>query len=743
VLTQASGDWLGGSTQGNLDYGSAVPGLPFVNYCADGSCATDREGIYVGNEARNFDHSEQTRDLSASLRWDITQNVRSTLDVQHIEAATDNYDILVSSRSMANAQYSTSGGATPSITLLPGSNVNYAPGFLANPHNYFIPFIQDHYEDNDALETAVRGDLEWDISDSGWLDSLKVGARYADREQKVRYSTYNWSPLAAPWSCNGPGFNLDNTTPAPYPDSCGTPGRVFQGYGADIWEVTRLGDFYDGQVFPNGPMVFLSRGTLADRDEHVQALSGSTTGSPLPWTPLCQRTTNVEGCFIDPEILDVGEKTQALYAMLRFGGDDSKLFGDTTVRGNVGVRYVRTEVNSLGGVSFPTSTWFQTAAATPCNAPLVGNAVTNVSCWLTPDLMAFSNGGGIDNDLRQSSDDFLPSFNVRFGLDDHQFVRFGASRSLSRPDFGLLRNFVGIQQPLLNTSPESPYVIYNSPTAAHTPENVKGYRFVFSADSGFGGLEPITSDNFDLAYENYWGPSSSFTVGLFYKKLNGSIAFGEFAREFENNGVEQTVLVRGLRNGAGGGRLQGVEIAFQTFFDFLPGAWRGLGAQINYTHVSQSGINNSNLAVQPGYAPGGTIAFGGGLQVNGDVIDSHRLAGISDDSYNIVALYDYGRIGARLAYSWRSEFLTNNLDCCIGLPMWQKASGYLDGSVRLKLGRNLELSVDGSNLLNTTSVNQQQIFGDSELTPGAAAVRRDSAWIRNDRRYQLGVRFKY
>ncbi|MFL6575474.1 MAG: TonB-dependent receptor plug domain-containing protein, partial [Povalibacter sp.] len=37
VLTQPSGDWLGGSTQGNLDYGSAVPGLPFVNYCADGS----------------------------------------------------------------------------------------------------------------------------------------------------------------------------------------------------------------------------------------------------------------------------------------------------------------------------------------------------------------------------------------------------------------------------------------------------------------------------------------------------------------------------------------------------------------------------------------------------------------------------------------------------------------------------------------------------------------------------------
>jgi TonB-dependent receptor len=747
VLTQPTGDWRGGSTQGNIDYGSAVPGRPFVNYCgplADGSasnCTTQREGVYVGNEARNFDHAESTRDISANLRWRVNDKLRASFDVQHIEAETNNYDILVSSRTMADAQYSANGNGTPRIELLPGSNVNYAPGFIANPHNYFIPFIQDHYENNDAQETAVRADLEFDIADSGWLDSLKVGVRHADREQKVRYSIYNWSPVAAPWTCNGPGFNVDNTAAAPYP--CGSPGRVFQGYGAGIWEVQSLGDFYDGNVFPNGPMVFLNRATLANRDRHIEALSAATTNSPLAWTPLCQRAGNTEGCFIDPEIVDVTETTQAAYAMLRFGGDSTSIFGGINVRGNIGVRYVQTEVTSNGGIVFPVSTWYATAAATACNAPLVGNDVTNVSCWLTPDLLAFSNGAGVGNNVSKTHGDFLPSFNVRFGLDDHQFVRFGASRALSRPDFGLLRNFVGIRAPTINASPDSPYVIYNSPGAPHIPANVAGYNFVFNSDSGFGALAPITADNFDLAYENYWGKSSSFTVGLFYKRLNGSIAYGEFRREFENNGTTQVVTVRGPRNGEGGGRLKGVEVAFQTFFDFLPGAWRGLGVQLNYTHTSQSGINNSNLAVQPGYTPGGTIAFGGGLQVNGAVIDSHRLAGISDDSYNVVALYERGPIGVRLAYSWRSEFLTNNLDCCIGLPMWQKASGYLDGSIRVQMGSNIEIALDGSNLLNTTTVNQQQLFGDSVLTPGAAAVRRDSAWIRNDRRYQLGIRFKY
>ncbi len=738
VLTQPSGagGWGAGSTQDSINRGSAVPGLPFVNYCGSGGCTTDRQGLDVTNEARNFGHTEGTRDISANLRWDIGENVRTNFDVQRIEAETNNYDILVASRTMADVEYTTNGDGTPHIRLLPGSNVNYAQGGLANPHNYYIPFIQDHWEDNDADETAARADLEYDIADTGWLDSLKVGVRHADREQKVRYSTFNWSPVAAPWNCNGPGFNVDNTAPTPYPDACGGPGRVFQGYGEGIWESTSLGGFYNGNVYDNGALVYLNRPTLADRDAHIGALSNAAINSPLAWNPLCERQTNTAGCFIAPELLSVNETSKAAYAMLKFGGQDTSLFG-LNVRGNIGVRFVQTDVTSSGGVSFPVPVWYDTTAATPCNAPLVGNAVTNISCWLTPDLLAFSSGGGADNDLDTAYENWLPSFNVRFGIDDHQFVRFGYSRAMSRPDFGLLRNFVGIQAPALNNTADSPYVIRDAAGA------VTGYNFVFNADSGYGALKPITADNFDLSYENYFGKSSSFTVGLFYKKLNGSIAFGEFDREFENNGSTQVVTVRGPRNGEGGGTLKGVEVAFQTFFDFLPGAWSGLGTQLNYTHVDQSGIDNSNLAVQPGYAAGGTIAFGGGLQVNGAVLDSHRLAGISDDAYNVVALYEYGPIGARLAYSWRSEFLTNNLDCCIGLPMWQKASGYLDGSIRYQIGDNIEVSLDASNLLNTTTVNQQQLFGDSTATPGAKPVKIDSAWIRNDRRFQLGVRFKY
>src|SRR3546814_731985 len=127
----------------------------------------------------------------------------------------------------------------------------------------------------------------------------------------------------------------------------------------------------------------------------------------------------------------------------------------------------------------------------------------------------------------------------------------------------------------------------------------------------------------------------------------------------------------------------------------------------------------------------------------GAVIDSHRLAGISKHTFNIVGLYEKGPVALRLAYNWRSRFLTNNLDCCIGLPVFQKPVGFLDGSIRFSPTPWLELSIEGQNLLNTTTVYQQQIFGDTALTPGAKPVYRDANWGRVDRRFQFGARVKF
>jgi TonB-dependent receptor len=742
-----------GTSAANINHGSAVPGLPFVNGqdACGGVCTT---GSNVSDEARIFDHDEQTRDFSFNVKWDITEKLHTVFDAQYIKARTNNYDILVAANSLATATYSTNSDGTPKVALSPGPNVNYASGFLANPHNYWMQFIQDHWENNDADEVAAKADVEYDLGSGGWLSSLKAGVRFADREQKVRYSTYNWAPIAPAWNCNGPGFNIDNTTPAPY-GACGT--GTFNGYPAGIWDSVNMSDHYDGSSLSGSDLVFLNRATLRNYDLQTEGLADRNVNAPQGWNPLCDRAANVpgQGCFTPAEILNVKEKSKAAYVMLRFGGPEAML-GSVNVVGNIGARFIKTDVSSQGQVGFPTSAWYTTALASgqgacdPSNN--TANNATDIQCWLTPALLAYSTGTGASNTLDKSYTNVLPSFNVRFGFTDKQFVRFGYSKGISRPDFGLLRNSVAINAPPIDVSPSSPYLIKNAAGA------VTGYNFIFAAEAGYAGLKPVEADNFDLSYEAYFTKSSSLTFGLFYKKLENTIAYGRADRDIENNGSTQTVTIRGPSNDPGsGGTLKGFEISYQTFFDSLPGAWSGLGVQANYTRTKQEDINNSNLAVQAGYLPGSTTAFGGGnntstggqgnngnpLSFTSNVIDSHRLAGISDHSANLVGLYEYGKVGARLAYSWRSEFLTANLDCCIGLPVWQKASGYLDGSARYSLSDNLELSMDISNILNTTAVTQQQVFGDSTLTPDAKAVKLDSGWVRNDRRFQLGVRFKY
>jgi TonB-dependent receptor len=745
TLTQPHGSWLGsfGSVQDAINTGSAVPGQPFINFCGAGSsCTTLRDGLYFQNESRDFDHREGTKDLSANIQWDVTDRLHANFDAQHIRASTYNNDILVATGSAANYQYSVNSDGTPQITLLPGSNVNYAAGGLANPHNYWIPFIQGHVEDNDATETAWRGDLQYDFDKGGWLDSLKVGVRYADRRQTVRYSTFNWTPIAASWNCNGPGFNADNTTPAPYP-ACNAGLGTFQGYGAGIFGPYNLGGLYNGQVYPNGSLVFVNQSALTDYQRLMQGLSGANTNSPLApgYTPICDRPGTVD-CFLPSEIMHLREQTEAAYAELHFGGDDATIFGGISVAGNVGVRVIRTKEDSAGSVGFPTATSLTQLPA--CGTPLGANSVVNPSCFLTASVLAFANGGGTPNSYRSSFTNWLPSFNVRFGLDREDFLRFAYSRALARPDIGLLRNFVQVNPPLINTSPDSPFVVYNSPTAAHTAANVTGYNFVFQANAGNAGLRPLMADQFDLSFERYMGRSSSFTVDAFYKRLTNSVAFGLTTRSFTNNGATQLVQINGPQNVHHGGSLSGLEAAYQTFFTFLPKPLDGLGVQLNYTYVHQSGIKNSNLITA---TSGGDVgAVGIGIPANGGtgpVIDSHQLAGISKHTFNVVALYEKGPIGLRLAYNWRSRYLTQNLDCCIGLPVFQKSAGFLDASLRLMVTRFLELSLDATNLLNTRTVYQQEIFGDSPVTPGVKPVYMDSAWSQVDRRFQFGIRAKF
>ncbi|WKL56954.1 TonB-dependent receptor [Asticcacaulis sp. ZE23SCel15] len=314
-------------------------------------------------------------------------------------------------------------------------------------------------------------------------------------------------------------------------------------------------------------------------------------------------------------------------------------------------------------------------------------------------------------------DNWLPSFNVKFDLTDKWVLRFAASKAMARPDIGLLKNYTVVTR-------IAPAVIY--------ADEVANTTYTYKIQAGNPYLKPMTADQFDLALEHYFASVGSMTVTVFKKKFYDYVQSGTLVREVVNNGVERDVLVKMPMNGDGA-EIEGVEFAYQRFFDFLPAPFDGLGMQANYTYVSNKGITTSQLISES--ADGSTGTAGGGVSYDETAVKPDALEGISPRSYNLIAMYEKNKLSMRLAYSWRSKFLVTAVDCCVGLPVWQDDAGFLDGSVRYRLTDKVELSLEGSNLLGTDTVLFQQVDNNGTLKP--------NAWFKNDRRAQVGLRLKF
>jgi TonB-dependent receptor len=195
--------------------------------------------------------------------------------------------------------------------------------------------------------------------------------------------------------------------------------------------------------------------------------------------------------------------------------------------------------------------------------------------------------------------------------------------------------------------------------------------------------------------------------------------------------VTRLVQVSGPANGQGA-KIYGLEVAYNRFFDFLPRPLDGFGIQTNFTYLKNKSVPNSNLQTFfP--TPGG---------VNVPTLNPGSLEGLSKYSFNVVGLYEKPNfpLSFRLAYNWRSRYLITASDCCVGLPVWNAAAGYLDGSIRYSINKHFELSLEASNILNTQTVTLQQLT--DSTSPEGKLILAHNSWFRQDRRYTLGFRFK-
>jgi len=777
--------WGGSASQ----YAVNSEGEPMFYSCqqaaaGEPACASGRQGTTVNTVSRYSHNLEDTADTSFSFKWDISDKLKTNFDVQYVRATVTNYDIEVGMNSYADVTLDAT-GKYPTIDFKPATAMNPAAfsgastANLNNPNNWYYNYVMDHAENSKGNELAWRADMQYDF-DNGWINQMKAGVRWSDRDQHVNWSTYNWKNIANTYSCNAGYYNIDTTSPRTWEcndNGADTPSHTFTGYADGIYEMSSFGGelMRENGLLSENDFPFVTSNILENRQNLIDVLSqavmtskgavNNTGGPSTAWVPLCDRTLNAPGsCYTPAEIMEIDEETEAAYVMFKFGGNEHTLFGKP-VSGNFGLRYVHTtDTSTGGGIKYPdVFEYIQNNCDTSITAVQAANAATHnqyavsVNCigHHSVDDLAFSNGNIVGNDpqfpseVKAEHNNWLPSFNIKFDLSDKWVLRFAASRAMSRPDMGLLKNYFYVtRQPITtadfpldnsnpnvvygdgNTSTDTSSQAYKTACAVGQPCS---YTFQYTASAGNPNLRPTTADQFDLSLENYFASVGQFSVDLFYKKFHDYIQNG--ARQhatLTNNGVTRDVLVTGPVNGEGAS-IKGFEVAYQRFFDFLPAPLDGLGVQANYTHVVNSGITNAGLRTN--FAGSGLGTGGGGVSAQFDSIDPGALEGVSKDSYNLVGMYEKGPWAVRLAYNWRSDFLVTASDCCVGFPVWEKAAGYLDGSIRFKVNDNIELSVQGSNLLKTDTILMQQVDQRFTLLP--------NEWAQQDRRIQVGVRLKY
>lgn len=307
-------------------------------------------------------------------------------------------------------------------------------------------------------------------------------------------------------------------------------------------------------------------------------------------------------------------------------------------------------------------------------------------------------------------ENWLPSMNLNLFPTNDIIVRFAAAQTLTRPSLPSLSPNASVDQ------------------------------FNFKVSFGNPGLTPAVATNYDLGVEWYFAPQSVLAVTGFSKRvLNGTVTTvtsGPFAA----TGLPTSILTAGTPgynavNGLGGtdnwtitsianattpSTIKGLEFILQTPFRFLPGFLSHFGLLANLTLTDSHSTNQVTgpAATTTNGAAGTatTSAVVGGLTTPlPTVTTTTTYQGASKTMYSATLYYETDRFGARVSYSYRGPYLDNTGGSNGNLGDGYTAYKSLDASVRLSVLPNVDLTLEGSNLLDQytyhwTDINSQRNY---------------------------------
>ena len=359
------------------------------------------------------------------------------------------------------------------------------------------------------------------------------------------------------------------------------------------------------------------------------------------------------------QFYDVGEETTALYAQANF---EAGIF-----RGNVGVRYVETEVDSV-------AYGFEDAAG-------------NRSLESTKGKYDF----------------LLPRLNVAAEVSEDVIVRFGYGSDIRRPGFNRISTaFAADNQ-------ENSAIDQGNPNLK--PEEVDSLDLAvewYFAESALVSLGYFTKDRTDIIGQVFEGAllveDASSTSGL-ARETDPSCPGGGIWNPTvipnvlgDPNRLGLCVDYQTWTNDPSTTTQSGFEFAFQydlSGFEDRLGWASGFGIIFNYTNQDFSGGSIVDCT------------SGRGAQVLGSGVCIPRgLLDFSEDAYNITLYYEKYGLSARARYTWRESFRTQDFgggantsgSSTFSFPVHTLDRGQLNASINYSVNDNLDVGLEVVNL---------------------------------------------
>jgi TonB-dependent receptor len=638
----------------------------------------------------NNQDSDEVLSLGVNAEWQATDNLNLAFDISYSRATSDFrngllWSLVGEDATVANPQFDENVSISYLLNGLdlPDLAFNQADAFsdldrvMVSKYGIY-PFV------NKDESNAYRFDLTYELNNN-FVSSVEFGVRYSERDYSNDRSVFEYGNDSA-FSVSEPPLRL--TT--------------------EMVEIVNWGSEYS--YFPAYPSIDLNSALNAWFPSGIpQPVQTWGTGNP----GVVNSPTGNEGpntAWSVQESGDVSETVTAAYLMVNLDME----IGSLPVTGNIGIRRVETKQGS---------TVLQLATKNIVD-PETGE-VLEVRGDPALGAQYITDDAGLINDhykpdfLSDTYTDYLPSLNLNFRLTDNHQLRFAAAKVMGRAPINRFAANSTFTREVVTASqnPDTGEISLSSQTA-----KVNGQ----SRNSPY--LRPFYANQYDLSYEYYFSETDgAFVAALFYKDIQSfieNIAIDPF--DFETNGfifpdsIEVPVFVEPdsvgatpqaaldnngdplfvsvptengryetAVNNAKGGYIRGLELTYTQIYDFLPGAWAGLGVNASYSFTESEITRTLSSSVF-----------------------STQLPGLSENVAQATVFWEYRGFETRLSTRFRDAFVSQQVAVNEQVVNFDSEI-VMDYQASYKINENLSAVFQINNLTDEPT---RSYFGKEDLT---------------------------